>query len=49
MGYHYSTDILANFVYEFYFDAALQNLHVHQCIIQIHTYNSKCYCTNKLY
>ena len=28
MGYHYSTDIVANFKYKFYLDAALQNLHV---------------------
>ena len=34
MGYHYRTDILANFAYKFAFGAALQNLHVHQCIIQ---------------
>ena len=30
MGYHYRTDILANFAYKFAFGAALKKLHVHQ-------------------
>ena len=34
MGYHLSTYNMANLAYEFDFEAALQNLHDHQCILQ---------------